>query len=213
MKINLIEYFEDTVKHFPQKNAVLDKDRAISFAKLRQDSLSVASNILSIKEGMNRPVAVYLNKSIESICADLGILYSGNFYMNLDVKTPAERIKNILDVISPSVIITNNQHLKNIAGMVPDSIRLLNLDEMDWEAPFDEPFIASRLQRLIDTDPSCIINTSGSTGTPKGVVLNHKSFFDFTEWALDVFKFSDDEVIGSLSPLVFDKRKYHRGYP
>ena len=88
MKINLIEYFEDTVKHFPQKNAVLDKDRAISFAKLRQDSLSVASNILSIKEGMNRPVAVYLNKSIESICADLGILYSGNFYMNLDVKTP-----------------------------------------------------------------------------------------------------------------------------
>ena len=49
MKINLIEYFEDTVKHFPQKNAVLDKDRAISFAKLRQDSLSVASNILSIK--------------------------------------------------------------------------------------------------------------------------------------------------------------------
>ena len=204
MKINLIEYFEDTVKHFPQKNAVLDKDRAISFAKLRQDSLSVASNILSIKEGMNRPVAVYLNKSIESICADLGILYSGNFYMNLDVKTPAERIKNILDVISPSVIITNNQHLKNIAGMVPDSIRLLNLDEMDWEAPFDEPFIASRLQRLIDTDPSCIINTSGSTGTPKGVVLNHKSFFDFTEWALDVFKFSDDEVIGSLSPLVFD---------
>ena len=125
MKINLIEYFEDTVKHFPQKNAVLDKDRAISFAKLRQDSLSVASNILSIKEGMNRPVAVYLNKSIESICADLGILYSGNFYMNLDVKTPAERIKNILDVISPSVIITNNQHLKNIAGMVPDSIRLL----------------------------------------------------------------------------------------
>ena len=68
----------------------------------------------------------------------------------------------------------------------------------------DESAIFTNLGKLIDTDPLCIINTSGSTGTPKGVVLNHKSFFDFTEWALDTFKFDDNELMGSLSPLVFD---------
>lgn len=39
----------------------------------------------------------------------MAIIYSGNFYMNLDVKTPAERIKNILELIQPAADITNNQ--------------------------------------------------------------------------------------------------------
>ena len=60
------------------------------------------------------------------------------------------------------------------------------------------------LKYIIDTDPLCIINTSGSTGTPKGVVLNHKSFIDFTEWAIDTLKINDNEIVGSLSPIVFD---------
>ena len=64
--------------------------------------------------------------------------------------------------------------------------------------------IEDRQNRLVDTDPVCIINTSGSTGTPKGVVLNHKSFFDFIAWAVDAFGFDGSEVMGGLSPVVFD---------
>ena len=64
---------------------------------------------------------------------------------------------------------------------------------MDFTQQVDESAIFTNLGKLIDTDPLCIINTSGSTGTPKGVVLNHKSFFDFTEWALDTFKFDDND--------------------
>ena len=44
----------------------------------------------------------------------MAIIYSGNFYMNLDVKTPAEKNKNILELIQPAAIITNNQFEKNI---------------------------------------------------------------------------------------------------
>jgi acyl-coenzyme A synthetase/AMP-(fatty) acid ligase len=62
----------------------------------------------------------------------------------------------------------------------------------------------NRLNNLIDTDPYCIINTSGSTGTPKGVVLNHKSFIDFTEWSCETLKIGSNEIVGSLSPAVFD---------
>ena len=61
---------------------------------------------------------------------------------------------------------------------------------------------------IIDTDPLCIINTSGSTGTPKGVVLNHRSFIDFTEWSFDTMNFGDHEILGCLSPIVFDIYSY-----
>ena len=200
MKINLIEYFEDTVKKCPQKQAVIDRERSVTFLQLRTNALVLASTIDCFK----KPVAVFLNKSIESVCADLAIIYSGNFYMNLDVKYPAERLKNIVDLICPGAIITNNQYLKNITDVLPADIQVINLDEVDFTKVVNQTEILANLGSLIDTDPLCIINTSGSTGTPKGVVLNHKSFFDFTEWALDTFSFTDDEVIGSLSPLVFD---------
>lgn len=96
--------------------------------------------------------------------------------MNLDVKYPAERLKNILDLICPGAIITNNLYLKNIVDVLSPDIQVINIDEVDFNKSVDEvdPFVNTR--QLIDTDPLCIINTSGSTGTPKGVVLNHKSF-------------------------------------
>ena len=75
---------------------------------------------------------------------------------------------------------------------------VLNIDTVDFEnGLIENDVLLKRLSKLIDSDPYCIINTSGSTGTPKGVILNHKSFVDFTEWSIDTFKFSDDEIIGS----------------
>lgn len=204
MKINLIELFEETVQKYPQKVAVIDKDREITFSDLRKKAILLAQKLIDGDDARNKPVAVFLDKSIESVYSDLGIIYSGNFYMNLDIKTPAERISNILKLVEPRFIISTSKQIKTIADIIPDTIDIILLDEESWDGTADETVISNRLATLIDTDPSCIINTSGSTGTPKGVVLNHKSFFDFVEWAIDTFKFGDDLVMGSLSPLVFD---------
>ena len=204
MKINLIELFEETVKCYPQKVAVIDKDREITFSALHQQSLRLASRLISMGIAQNKPVGVFLDKSIESVYANLGILYAGDFYMNLDIKTPAERIRNIIQLVEPAAIISTTRQIKPIEGIIPSTMQVILLDEADETADVDATAILRRLSTIIDTDPSCIINTSGSTGTPKGVVLNHKSFFDFIEWAIDTFHFGDDLVMGSLSPIVFD---------
>ena len=204
MKINLIELFEESVKKYPQKVAVIDKDREITFENLRVEAITLAQKIIYGGACQNRPVAVFLDKSIESVYSDLGIIYSGNFYMNLDIKTPAERISNILKLVEPRFIISTSKQIKSIEAIIPDTIGVILLDVDETKVCFDAGYVLDRLSPIIDTDPSCIINTSGSTGTPKGVVLNHKSFFDFIEWAIDTFKFEDDLVMGSLSPIVFD---------
>ena len=204
MKINIIELFEESVKKYPQKIAVIDKDREVTFSDLRLLAMTLAQKIIYGSACQNRPIAVFLDKSIESVYADLGIIYSGNFYMNLDIKTPAERISNILKLVEPRYIISTSKQIKSIEAIIPDTIGVILLDQDDMKVCLDEAFVLERLSTIIDTDPSCIINTSGSTGTPKGVVLNHKSFFDFTEWAIDTFKFENDLVMGSLSPIVFD---------
>jgi amino acid adenylation domain-containing protein len=202
IKINIIQYLEETVKRVPDKKAVVDGVNEITFEEFRKKAKSLALQLSNLN-CFNKPIAVFLPKSIDSILANAAITYSGNAYMNLDTKTPSPRIGNILERIKPVLIITNNV-LAGFIREIDSQLPLLLIEEVDFEKTSSEDLLDSNLQRIIDTDPLCIINTSGSTGTPKGVVLNHKSFIDFTEWAIDTLKIGEDEIIGSLSPLVFD---------
>ncbi len=204
MRINLIEYFLETVKRIPAKTAVIEGDKKITFEQLHRSAVSLANALVKQADTTNTPIAVYLPKSIDTVVADMAITYSGNIYMNLDVKAPTERISNILALVEPVLFITNKQYFEQVKAIIPATIKVCLVDD---EYTFDEKqeeILLKRISHLIDTDPYCIINTSGSTGTPKGVVLNHKSFFDFTEWSVETLKIGDHEIIGSLSPVIFD---------
>ena len=67
MKVSLIELFEETVRKYPEKTAVIDKDRTISFSDLRRQAMLTATTIAKLGISQNRPVGVFLDKSIESV--------------------------------------------------------------------------------------------------------------------------------------------------
>lgn len=209
MKINLIEYFVDTVKKFPDRTAVVDGDRSVPFAELDVLARRMAEAIIDRCHSENHPIAVFLPKCVETLQADLAITYSGNAYMNLDVKNPAERLGNIIALVKPVAVITNNR-FKGIIEPIANgnNVFVIDIDDIANSPIPGQDVLLKRISNLIDTDPYCIINTSGSTGTPKGVVLNHKSFIDFMDQTFDEFGFSEEDVIGSLSPVVFDIWSY-----
>jgi amino acid adenylation domain-containing protein len=200
--INILEYFDITVRHHFLKTAVIEGEKKITFGDLRTKAESLASYINKFSYH-NMPIAVLLPKSIECVIADLAITYSGNIYMNLDVKSPLSRLTNIFNEIKPSMIITSRASIRS--DEMPTGFYVF-IDQMDLNAEFDAAALNYRREKSIDTDPYCIINTSGSTGTPKGVVLNHRSFIDFTQWAINTknIEIGENEIVGSLSPSVFD---------
>lgn len=203
MKTHLLDYFVETVDKRSDAIAVKHNDQEISFGELKLKAEKMATHLLSqIGEVMNTPIAVFLPKEINTVITDLGIMYSSNPFMNLDVKTPKERIMNIFDLVKPAAVVTSKKFSKVLADV---EVPVVMVDEMDWDAiAVDHASLVERRSQLIDTDPFCLINTSGSTGTPKGVVLNHRSFFDFMAVSNERFGFDGSEVLGSLSPVVFD---------
>lgn len=206
---NIIKFFEDTVNQYPQKICVRDNDSSITFEKLRMSSQNIAFHFLKLtNEAKNQPIAVFLPKSIEVYEVDIACTYSGNIFMNLDVKTPLARIKNILELIKPVLLVTNRQYADRLTqelGQIP----IVVVEELEDETAADiDIVLKKRLSEMIDTDPFCIINTSGSTGIPKGVVLNQRSFFDFVNWSVEKFDLNERECIGALSPVVFDIYEY-----
>jgi amino acid adenylation domain-containing protein len=206
MQINVLEYFEQgALRAQRQKTAVIDQGRKYTFEEIERCAKNCAAIILERTQGLNRPIAIFLPKSAEVIVADLGILYSGNCYANLDVKSPPERLKATLGNLGAELIVTAAAHADTLRTLgVGDSQLLLIEAAMDPRAVYDNSALLARLELVIDTDPLCVIHTSGSTGVPKGVVLGHRSIIDFMDWVFARFAFDGSEIIGSLSPFYFD---------
>ena len=218
IRVSFIELFEDTVERKTDEIAVVHNEATASFGKLRSMALKIGATLIELTGDLyHRPVAVFMPKCIEAVAANLGIMYANQVFMNLDVNTPSERIHNILELIQPVVIVTDEE---SRAKLPETEIPVLVVDEVLSHTAEDDSvymgkiavdFSRDNLEKrvsyrggLIDTDPFCIINTSGSTGTPKGVVLNSRSFFDFLDVSTERFGFDGTEVMGSLSPMVFD---------
>lgn len=200
---HITHYFEAIVADHPDRIAVHDGNTAVTFANLYERILCTA-NALSqrLEARTGQIVAVFLPKSAAAVMVDLAILYSGNAYMNLDVKSPKQRAKNILHQVRPVLIVTQ----ADIVSTLPTDIPIFLLPSCE-EAPLsagDKRRVLALREQNIDTDLLCVINTSGSTGTPKAVALSHRSFIDFIEVVCEAGLVGDAEVVASLSPLVFD---------
>jgi D-alanine--poly(phosphoribitol) ligase subunit 1 len=207
MQTSVLEFFENgAIVHSPEKTAVIDAEMCVTFKELEEHSKKCAAHLLKVLPDLCLTIAVYLPKSIDTITANLGIAYSGRVYTNLDIQSPPQRIRNILDHLGIQYIYTSRSHALKLEGCgVSPNQMLFVEDALCAELTDDDSAAISRCQeRLIDTDPFCIINTSGSTGTPKGVTISHRGVIDFMEWVTEALKLDGNEVIGSLSPFHFD---------
>ena len=206
MQIKVIEYFEKgALRTSRDKVAVREQARDYTFAEIERFAKNCAALILKHTSASNQPIPVFLPKSAQNIIADIGLLYSGNAYANLDIKSPPQRLKGMLQNLNPPIIITSAAHVATLKALDFSEDKLLLIEQAILpEAIYDNSLLLKRLESIIDTDPYCIIHTSGSTGIPKGVALNHRNTIDFVDWAFDRLGLDGSEIMGSLAPIYFD---------
>lgn len=205
MTNNLIAYFANTVKDFPNKIAIDDNHAVITFAQLAVFSDKIALEIACRTNDFRQPIAVFLPKSNMAIAAFIGIFKSGNFYVPLDIKSPNERTLKIVETLKANLIITNFELREQLIHLGFTGTILCIEDAETVVISFDS---SKKLQKIadsiIDIDPIYSIFTSGSTGTPKGVLITHKGVIDFVEWAIETYEIDDATIIGNQVPFYFD---------
>ena len=97
----IVELFEAQVARTPNDEAVRLGDRSLSYGQLNERANQMAAHLRTLGAGPERLVTLYMEHSIEVVCAILGVLKAGAAYVPVDpATTPKERLAFILQDIS-----------------------------------------------------------------------------------------------------------------
>lgn len=204
MTINVLEYLENIAAQYPDKIALADDKNQVSFREWENYARAIGSDISRKTENaMRKPVLVFVDRRIEGLIAFMGVVESGNFYVPIDCKMPAERIRLITEVLNPiAAIYTTDKDLVALESIHFEGTSLRYDDVKN--SVIDNNRLDKIRKGMIDLDPLYAIFTSGSTGVPKGVIITHRGCIDLAEWLVNTFGFSSTDNLGNQTPFYFD---------
>ena len=201
---NILQVLENTAQRLPESIALKDDSISVNFAQYVAEAKSIGSFLSQkVKDNYSRPIIVMVDRRVEPIIAFMGVLYSGNFYVPVDNRTPLERLKNIVQVLNPLSVIGFSKSEEALFSSIDTNLPFYYFDAIN-SGEIDQDSLDLIRQKSIDVDPAYAIFTSGSTGIPKAVAISHKSVLDLSSWLSETFEFDQTDVIGNQTPFYFD---------
>lgn len=203
MTINILDYLERSCAKQGDKVAFVDLENSVSYPDLLTYSKRIGTAIAEQSQCMRKPVVVFVDRKVECLVAFLGVAYSGNFYVPIDIQMPPARIKLILETLEPVAIVNTPASLGFAQSVAPD-IQEYDYTSLTSSGSINEPALAHIRRQIVDLDPVYATFTSGSTGIPKGVITCHRSVIDMTDNLVETFDFHQDRIFGNQNPFYFD---------
>ena len=189
------ERFEQQVAKCPERIAIKEKNRALTYEQLNRAANRAARAILTVCAQNEEPVAVFLEHDTDLILAMLAIFKAGKLCVPLDVFYPTARINYILEDTLAGAIITNTKNLHLFAKLTKCNCQLVNIDEIDIDLSDENLGLSIPPDAL-----AWILYTSGSTGNPKGVVQNHRNTLNEIRRHTNSFLISSDDRLSFTLP-------------
>jgi amino acid adenylation domain-containing protein len=214
----LQHYLYDSFYRDPDKTAVTDGGRSISYRELSFSSNSVAHCLQTMGVLRQDRVALFLQRSVDCVTSILGILKADAIYVPIDQKVPGERLVFILGDAAPKVLICDSKTISaaHVAlhsigvtipilllgneSRIPEGIpgKCLDLEKESSLDPNEPTYLND------EDDIAYILYTSGSTGRPKGVMISHGNVKSYIDWAAHKFNVHDGDKILGTAPFYFD---------
>ncbi|WP_141693646.1 non-ribosomal peptide synthetase, partial [Streptomyces sp. PTY087I2] len=194
----LVSGFEEQVARTPDATAVLFEDESLTYAELDVRANRLAHELAARGVEPGSFVAVAAPRSMELVTALYAVLKAGAAYVPVDPDYPADRISNILQDATPTLLLTT----KDLAGKLPSTTPTLLLDTDEGRGmgrPGTRPDVT-----IAPNAPAYTIFTSGSTGRPKGVVIGHDAINNRLAWMQDTYHLDTTDRVLQKTPSGFD---------
>ena len=188
--------FNEIAAHNPQKTAVCDHVKSLTYLEL-QHLVSKAAAIIRRAMGPSasaKGVGLIFDPTVESVVGILGVLASGNFFCPISPRDPPARVKIYLEDAEINVILTTREAFSDRL----QSEQVVFVDEL---AENDVETVTPAT--LNPHQLAAILYTSGSTGIPKGVTHTHKTLMHMVRIKGNALGISPSDRIAGLSTFTF----------
>ncbi|MFD5035174.1 amino acid adenylation domain-containing protein [Streptomyces sp. NPDC058405] len=206
--VGLNEALKRQVALTPERIAVSDDVRSVSYQELWDTSGVLASALQGVGAAPEQFVALLLDRSVEQIETIVGVLRSGAGYVPLDPALPDQRIGHILRRTNPVALVVGKELLPRLDELdLPSGVPVLVAGPTGEFTGPDGVLrtIGSAAALPVPPDsPAYVIFTSGSTGQPKGVCVTHRNVVRLVEQAQHRYHFTDQDVWSMFHSYGFD---------
>lgn len=159
----------------PDATALVFAGRRVSYRTLDLAAEAYAVRLGRLGVGPGRLVPVLLPRSPQLVAVLLAVLKRGAAYAALDPKLPADRLRTVLDMLAPPVVVGPSR-VQDVDGRAVWAPPAEELSEAAGRAPGTGPPPDTVSTPEQDgAAPATVFFTSGTTGTPKGVLSPHRA--------------------------------------
>lgn len=198
---NILEYLERTAAGNPSGTAVDDGRCSLCWKELTEKAREYGRGFAGLVKP-RQPVAVIMEKSAQVLAAMFGIVYAGCFYVMIDPRQPVDRIREILRILDPKLIVAEEALGRQLEHTFYGE-RVYSLQEI-LKGSSPEGRLKEIRENSSPEDLLYALFTSGSTGTPKGVAVSHQAVIHFISHFTEIFEIGPSDRIGNQAPFDFD---------
>ncbi|KAF5578805.1 nonribosomal peptide synthetase [Fusarium subglutinans] len=195
--LNIPDLLRLTSSTFPSKTAISAWDGDLAYHELQNTSDRWAKALLSHGLTAGDSVIHAFQHSQCAIVAWLAILKAGCTCVPIDVPTPTERLKTIIDSTTCKAAICDSTGSSHLGST---SLSLLTPSDLDGSETKDVIDVAE----VSISSTAVIIFTSGSTGQPKGVVQTHGAIASSLVKVSKVLGLDEESRLLQFAPHCFD---------
>lgn len=194
------QLFAAQVEQTPDSVAAICEENSLTYRELNERANQLAHALRDLNVGPGTFVGIYLEHSLETMIALLGVMKTGAAYVPLDTQHPASRTAFMLSHAGVSIVLTQESLVERISDQVSYAICL----DTDWEDSIACESTENPAPQGKPSDLAYVIYTSGSTGSPKGVEISHEALTNYVCWAKETYLRGDNLDFPLYSSLAFD---------
>ncbi len=215
----LDQILTQTALHYPQKLALDDNKKQLSYQNLESMVSQLADNFIRLGLSVGSRIGIYLPKQIEAVATKFAASRAGLVFVPINPLLKPHQVSYILQDCNVELLVTSGPRSKQLSEIYSDCNELKQLVLLDekydasliaslnvqiWAELLSTPSDQTQSRNRIDQDLAAILYTSGSTGNPKGVCLSHRNLIAGAQSVCHYLENTKEDIILAVLPLSFD---------
>lgn len=200
MRMDVGSHVTHNAGRFPDKTALIQDDRKVTYAELDRVSNRVANAIRATKASSGDRIAVVMGSTIDWVEAFVGIIKSGCVAVPLNYRLMAHDIAALVADSGAKIVFVSSDLVDLVAEVSDVDVQVI-FDTTDRDKFLGDASTEPCGVEIDRSSTMVIMYTGGTTGPSKGVMLSHETvFWNTLHEGIDTRMHEDDNTM-LLTPL------------